>query len=263
MSKYPFKQAKKLSYGNERALSVVRYICIHYTGNVGDSSKNNVDYFARYGDGNTRNAGAHFFVDQKGEVWQSIKLTRVAWAVGGFVTNKNGAAQYHLICTNTNSVSIELCDCATKDPSPAMIKATRELVAYIREKCPNANKIITHWQVSGKQCPARMTGDTEAGRKRWQSFVKAIDAKETAPAKKTVSYPTTTLKLGDTGAQVKRLQKCLNKLDNAKLEVDGSFGYLTDKAVRRFQKKHKLEVDGIVGPITRAKIKSLMTKEAE
>lgn len=50
--------------------------------------------------------------------------------------------------------------------------------------------------------------------------------------------------------QVKTLQRLLNAMDNAKLEVDGSFGNLTDAAVRNFQKKRKLTVDGSVGEQT-------------
>ena len=40
----------------------VKYIVIHFTANKGDTAKNNADYFAT---GNTRQVGAHFFVDKK------------------------------------------------------------------------------------------------------------------------------------------------------------------------------------------------------
>lgn len=259
MSKFPFKQAKKISYGSERSLAGVRYIVIHYTGNNGDTAAGNASFFSRYGDGNTRNAGAHFFVDQQGEVYQTIKLRYAAWSVGGFVTNANGAGSLYLKCTNTNSVSIELCDIAKKDPSPAMIKAVKKVIAYIREGCPNAKTICRHWDVSGKDCPARMTGSDN---KRWQSFLKAIGEteKNTTVAKKTAAYPTKDLKYGDTGEQVKRLQRCLNKIGKAGLAVDGSFGSATRKAVKAFKKKHmgaKNPTDK-VGPKTRAKIKALL-----
>ena len=73
-----------------------------------------------------------------------------------------------------------------------------------------------------------------------------------------VTYPTENLWRGLTGEQVGKLQKCLNKLIDAGLKVDNSFGPATEKAVKSFQKKYKLEVDGSVGPKTRAKIKELM-----
>ena len=258
---FPFVQAKPISYGAARSLTSIRWICFHYTGNSNDSAKGNASYFHRHGDGNERYAGAHFFVDQQGHVYQTIKLGYTAWAVGGFVTRRDGAASLYQKCTNTNSVSIELCDCAKKDPSADMIKAVRKVVKYIREYCPNATKICRHWDVSGKDCPARMTGDTEAGRKRWNDFLRAIGEakKNTTTAKKTApAYPTENLKYGAEGSQVKRLQKCLNKIDKAGLAIDGSYGPATRKAVKAFQKKHGLEVDGICGPKTRAKIKGLL-----
>lgn len=253
-----YLKAKPISYGNERPYEAIKYIVIHYTGNDRDTAKGNASYFARYGDGNQRNAGAHFFVDQKGEVWKSIPMKLTAWAVGGFVTDKNGAASYYRKCTNTNSISIELCDNASRDPSIGQKIAVKELLKYIRAKCPNAQTVIRHWDVSGKSCPARMTGKDN---QKWKNFKKAIGAEtgEIATAKK-ITYPNKTVRYGDKGDDVKKLQKCLNKIMGYDLKVDGSFGPATLNAVRRFQEKYRLEVDGTVGPKTRAKIKSLILK---
>lgn len=63
---------------------------------------------------------------------------------------------------------------------------------------------------------------------------------------------TRNLKKGCTGSDVKTLQKKLKKLGYYTGSIDGSFGSLTDAAVRKFQKACKLTVDGIVGPKTRA-----------
>lgn len=73
-----------------------------------------------------------------------------------------------------------------------------------------------------------------------------------------VSASSTDLRRGDTGSQVIRLQKCLNKIIKAGLNADGLFGPATEKAVRSFQKKYGLAADGIAGPKTRAKIKALI-----
>lgn len=99
-------------------------------------------------------------------------------------------------------------------------------------------------------CPAPYVNDS-----KWKTLHKKLTGTSTAPEP---AYPTVTLQKGDTGSQVKKLQKCLNKIMNAGLTVDGSFGPATLKAVKAFQKKYKLEVDGSVGPKTRAKIKELM-----
>lgn len=162
--------AKPCSYSaNKRKKKTVKYIVIHYTGNDRDTAKNNVDYFATT---NTRSAGAHFFVDQDGNIGRSITMNRIAWAVGGDQrSGKDGEATYFGKCTNSNSVSIELCDNATKDQSEKQIEAVKKLVKYIKKYCPNATKIIRHWDVNGKNCPSRMVGKEN---KKWVKFKKAI-----------------------------------------------------------------------------------------
>ncbi len=167
MFKIHKRLAKPISYGGKRDLKTVKYIVIHYTAGNGDTAKNNAVYFAT---GNTRQAGAHFFVDKRGEIWKSVNINRTAWSVGGLYGNANGAAKYFNICTNSNSVSIELCDCINGTNWEQML-ATRQLVQYIQKRCPNAKTIIRHWDVNGKSCPAPMVGtDNE----KWTLFHRFI-----------------------------------------------------------------------------------------
>lgn len=75
---------------------------------------------------------------------------------------------------------------------------------------------------------------------------------------KSVPYPEDNLSFGSSNhAQVKKLQKCLNKVKvmGTRLAVDGYFGKETKTAVKRFQKKKGLEVDGIVGEKTRTALR--------
>jgi peptidoglycan hydrolase-like protein with peptidoglycan-binding domain len=58
-----------------------------------------------------------------------------------------------------------------------------------------------------------------------------------------------TLRLGDSGQEVKVLQMKLNKV-GANLLVDGQFGPRTDQAVRTFQTVKNITPDGVVGPET-------------
>ncbi len=60
------------------------------------------------------------------------------------------------------------------------------------------------------------------------------------------------LKKGDSGIEVKRLQMLLNSLlvPSPRLKEDGGFGGRTHDAVMRFQQQRGLKVDGIVGPGT-------------
>ena len=63
----------------------------------------------------------------------------------------------------------------------------------------------------------------------------------------------TTLKAGDTGADVKELQQLLNEYSlPITLTVDGIFGPTTKRAVTNFQFTYFLMQDGIVGPKTRS-----------
>ena len=159
--------AKSISYGGRRNLKDVEFIVIHYTGNKNDTARGNGLYFRC---GNTREAGAHWFVDRDGIIVRSIPMTKTAWSVGGFFTGEHDAAMYYKRCINANSVSIELCS-LTEWPSIPQQDAVRNLVEFIQKKCPNAKKIIRHWDVNGKQCPASMCGK---GNKVWLTFKQAI-----------------------------------------------------------------------------------------
>lgn len=162
-------KAKSVSYGAKRNRKNVKYIVIHNTGNVGDTALNNANYFAKV---NTRAAGAHFFIDQKGNVVKSIAMNLIAWSVGGNQkSGRKGEALFYGKCTNSNSVSIELCDIVNKNPSKEMIEATKKTIKYIRRNCPNATKIIRHWDVNGKDCPHRMSGFEN---EKWEKFLRDI-----------------------------------------------------------------------------------------
>lgn len=52
------------------------------------------------------------------------------------------------------------------------------------------------------------------------------------------------LRLGDTGEEVKKLQRLLG------IKVDGFFGHDTEKSVKVYQSLNNLTVDGVAGPYT-------------
>ena len=72
-----------------------------------------------------------------------------------------------------------------------------------------------------------------------------------------------TLKKGDTGEEVKKLQQNLNKLkftgaDGKKLGEDGEFGARTEEALEKFQKKYSLTQDGVYGVKSCNKMRELI-----
>jgi hypothetical protein len=70
------------------------------------------------------------------------------------------------------------------------------------------------------------------------------------PKRSVRAMPTTTLKPGDTGAQVKALQRALKSLGYPVGTVDGQYGPATKTAVAAFQHAQGLTEDGVFGPKT-------------
>ena len=167
--------AKTISYDSSktRSASSVEYIVIHYTGNSNDTAKANGNYFKNT---NTRTAGAHYFVDKSGEIVCSVDPKYTAWSVGGSKYDnctKTGGGKFYKKCTNANSISIELCDMVTYSPTDAMIASVKRLIKVIQNTYPNATKIIRHFDVTGKSCPASMcTGGYKDA--NWLAFKKKI-----------------------------------------------------------------------------------------
>jgi hypothetical protein len=67
-----------------------------------------------------------------------------------------------------------------------------------------------------------------------------------------VPAPTTTLEPGDTGPQVKALQRALVQLGYSVGTIDGTYGPTTETALKQFQTAAGLTPDGVFGPTTRA-----------
>ena len=79
----------------------------------------------------------------------------------------------------------------------------------------------------------------------------------------TIAAPTQQLKNGDTGAQVKLLQKALKSLGFYSGTVDGDFGGGTTSAVVQFQSAHGLTGDGIVGADTLTQLREALRQAAQ
>lgn len=145
------KKADKVSYGGLRSHNDVIGLVIHYTGNAGDTAKNNCDYFNH---GNTRSAGAHIFIDGKGLSGRSIPLNRIAWSVG----NPKGAYKigpYGKMLNNSNTVSIELCDIVDHGVTDAQRETLIKVCKWLAKKkqCPKIKYVVRHYDIVQKDCP--------------------------------------------------------------------------------------------------------------
>ena len=172
-SKMAYKLKKKLAnkknYGSKRDLKSIKYIVIHYTAGDGDTDENNATYFANNGN---IGASAHYFVDDD-SVTQSVPDNYVAWSVGGNKysdCSKTGGGSLYAKCINQNSLSIEICD-AKKDGKIQPLQATiNNAIAFTKEKMAEygipQERVIRHFDVNGKKCPAYWCG-TDAKDKKW------------------------------------------------------------------------------------------------
>lgn len=185
INKYLSKYNQASRYGNK-----IKYIVIHYVGAV-SSAKNNCIYFS----GGNRNASAHFFVDS--EIWQCIPEKKAAWHCGGGLqdtgTAMNGGnrgAQYHGICTNSNSIGIELCRHKVNGkvvPTQTAIKTAAPLVQHLMKKYDiPASHVIRHFDVTGKICP-----NGYISKESWATLHKFLtgEGKSAAPEKKKTEVP--------------------------------------------------------------------------
>lgn len=162
--------ANKKNYGGKRKTSSIKYIVLHYTGNDGDHDESNAKYFKN----NIVKASANYFVDDD-SVTQSVPDDCIAWSVGGSKYSNcksTGGGKYYGKCTNSNSISIELCDAIKNGkvyPSEKTISNAIELTKTLMKKYNiPASRVIRHFDVTGKSCPAYWCGTTEKN-KKWKS----------------------------------------------------------------------------------------------
>ena len=166
--------ANPRNYGGSRAASQIRYLVYHYTGNDGDMAANNAKYFQN----NIVKASAHYFVDDT-TVWRSVPDLKVAWSVGGSKyanADKTGGGTMYGVITNTNSISIEMCDTIRNgvyQASEATLANAAALGRELMEKyhIPIEN-VYRHFDVTGKHCPSYLVNA-----QKWAEFKKRLEVK--------------------------------------------------------------------------------------
>lgn len=152
------------NHGSRRT-EPVSYLVVHYTAGNGDTARDNGRYFARCAVG----ASAHYFVDSK-QVVASVAEENVAWHCG--------AASYrHPRCRNGNSIGVELCS-VLRDGQYAFEAETVEnalalLAELMRRYEIPVERVLRHYDVTGKVCPAPFVADTAA----WQQFLDRLEEK--------------------------------------------------------------------------------------
>ena len=222
---YIFKTniANRANYGAKRNTNNIKYLVYHYTSNDGDHDENNANYFHS----NIVKASAHYFVDDD-SVTQSVYDDYVAYSVGGKCQSNHHPL--YKICTNSNSISIEMCD-TNKNGVVSISETTLENAITLGRLLMHKyniplDRVIRHYDVNGKLCP---NCNGLLNDKTWNAFKSRLNG-ATAPIPNTntnthvhnETAPTTHKNGYD--EWVARLQNELNNQFNKGLDVDGLKG---------------------------------------
>lgn len=142
------------------ALSQIRGIVIHYTGNPGTSAKANRDYFEGLKDAHTTKASSHFIVGLDGEIIQCIPSTEISYASND---------------RNKDTLSIECCHPdETGQFNASTYQSMVDLTGWLCQRFGlTSQDVIRHYDVTGKICPRYFVENEEV----WVQFKSDVDAK--------------------------------------------------------------------------------------
>jgi N-acetylmuramoyl-L-alanine amidase CwlA len=150
-------------------------VVIHYTANPGGDA----DMHYRYFNGlKGRYAGAHIFVD-KDKALEVIPLDEVAYHANErnpkLSTLNASTSYYPKGNANLLTVGIEMCLEPDGQLHPDTIERARLVVKMLQDKFPQLkdtkNRIIRHYDVTGKNCPKPFVEDEQ----KWNAFLYSID----------------------------------------------------------------------------------------
>lgn len=140
------------------AVSRIKGIVIHYTGNPGSTAMQNRNYFESLKDTKETSASSHFVVGLEGEIVQCVPTWEVAYA-----SNHR----------NSDTISIETCH-MTEDGTytDETYDSLVELTAWLCKKYNLTEEdLLRHYDVTGKICPKYFVENEDA----WDAF--KIDVK--------------------------------------------------------------------------------------
>lgn len=170
-------------YGGQN--NAIEFIVVHYTANGGTSAtaKGNANFFANC----PTQVSAHYVVDEGDVIYQCVPDCNAAWSVGGNKYPATKGAKWYGICTNYNSLNIEMVshtDVAGAYYIPQKtINNTIELVKSLQAKygVDNAH-VIRHYDVNGKPCPWCWTNvDPYYGESLWEDFLLRLEENKNEP----------------------------------------------------------------------------------
>jgi len=167
----------------------IEYIVIHYTAGVTSRGGTAANTAAYYNTTSTQ-VSSDFIVDDKTVVQYNPDIkNRYTWHCGGtYYGNKGGT--FYRICSNVNSIGVEICSTNSTgkmtNPNDAYYSFTDAAVAnavlltrqLMQEYNIPAEKVIRHYDVTGKLCPGIVGWNAESGsEKEWEKFKSRLTGK--------------------------------------------------------------------------------------
>ena len=171
----------------------IKYIVVHYTAGVTDKAGtaiNCANWFAN----EKCLCSADFIVDSGGAVQYNPDIkNRYTWHCGGAkYPDTVAGAEYYRVCTNKNSIGIEICSCnksgkmtAANDGNYSFTAQTIANAAELVRKLMNeynipVDNVIRHYDVTGKPCPGVWGYNEDSGNAdKWAEFKRALAATNT------------------------------------------------------------------------------------
>ena len=166
----------------------IEYIVIHYTAGVtskAGSAVNTADFFRT----TSTQVSADFTVDDAAVVQYNGDIrNRYTWHCGGSKYNTKGGSLYG-ICKNSNSIGIEICSTNSTGKmqdandksysfSDAAVANAAELVKQLMAEYDiPAERVIRHYDVTGKLCPGIIGWNADSGSEdKWTTFKASLTA---------------------------------------------------------------------------------------
>jgi hypothetical protein len=131
---------------------------------------------------------------------------------------------------------------------------------YVYVKDSNSDSVLRNGWISYEENMRNDVVKVWSGKLPKKATIKKTDYRPETPYNG--KLPAGTVRLGDNGKDVKRLQKFLNWCIGAKLNCKGHFRSVTLKDLKIWQKTYGIEADGIWGPICKKKAQSIVKKYA-
>ncbi|MDQ0257008.1 N-acetyl-anhydromuramyl-L-alanine amidase AmpD [Evansella vedderi] len=240
------------SYGRHR-LEQISYITVHHSATTSGNAQSFANYHVNFN--NWPGIGYHFVILRDGAIQWTNDLQTTSFHTGG-----------------RNTGNIGICLVGSGQFTDEQLERLVTLIVHLRmDLSVPVRRVLGHNEHPDQTtaCPSlnmdRIRNQVEAGRTTAPAPGDTVEPEGNGGEDMPVNLPTRTLRRGDHGEQVRRLQNALMQagVNLPQFGADGIFGQETERAVRRFQREHGLTIDGIAGPETYQRLREVLTNASD